>query len=119
MEKKRAYNIPNRNGIDLYLHHAETMITDHTGTRPGDDEILMVIPDFAEYDTDLCQNGSIRLHFSKAEARRLSRILWQMSANLKTAEERRAEGAKAPEVTIDPDFFKDFQRMFDYGKGIK
>lgn len=116
---KRTYNIPNRNGIDATLYHAQTFIEGSAGERPGDDEVMLVIPDFEQYETDLCRDGSITLHFSKAEARRLSRILWQMSANLKTAEEREAEGAKAPEVTIDPDFFNDFQKMFSYGKRTK
>lgn len=118
---KRSYDIPNRNSIDLSLHHAETMITDHTGTHPGDDEILLVIPDFAEYDTDLCQDGSICLHFSKAEARRLSRILWQVSANLMTAQERREaeDTSDRPGIIVDPDFFNDFCEMFEYGKRKK
>lgn len=120
MKQKRTYNIQNRNGIDATLNHAQTFIEDGEGGHYGDDRVILAIPDFAQYNTDLCQDGNIYLHFSKAEARRLSRILWQMSANLKTAEEREIEDTSdRPGVTVDPNFFKDFQKMFDYGKRTK
>ncbi len=115
MKPKTEYKIPNRNGIDVYLHHAQTTITDHTGEPPGDDEVILTIPNFPEYDTDLCQADTIFLHFSKAEARRLSRVLWQMAARLMTAEQRE-DASDRPEIVIDPDFFKMFG---GYGKGIK
>lgn len=112
MEQKRTYKVKNRNGIEAFLHHAQTIIECGKEQYCGDDEVILTIP-------DLCQDR-ICLHFSKAEARRLSRILWQMSARLMTAEERELEDkSDRPGVALDPDFFKDFQRMFDYGKRTK
>lgn len=120
MEQKRTYNIPNRNGIEATLNHAQSYIEDGEGGHYGDDRIILAIPDFKRYDTDLCQDGNIYLHFSKAEARRLSRILWQLSARLMTAEEREAEDmGDFPGIVVDPNFFKDFQKMFGYGKRTK
>lgn len=120
MEQKRTYKVKNRNGIEAFLHHAQTIIECGKEQYCGDDEVILTIPDFADYETDLCQDGTICLHFNKAEARRLSRILWQMSARLMTAEERELEDkSDRPGVAVDPDFFKNFQGMFDYGKKTK
>lgn len=105
MKHKTEYSIPNRNGINASLHHAQTIIEDHTGKHSGDDEICLAIPDIAGYDTDLCQDGTLYLHFSRAEARRFSRILWQMAAQLMTAEQRGRLGP-LPETIIDPDLIK-------------
>lgn len=85
---KPPISIDNANGIDLFMHLSPTTITDHAGTHCGDDEILLTIDDPEEYDTDLIQGGTLLLHFTKSQARRLARRLWQMAGVMKTAEQR-------------------------------
>lgn len=105
MEKKKAYNIPNRNGIDATLYHAQTFIEGSAGERPGDDELMLVIPDFEQYETDLCQAGDITLSFSKSQAQRLARQLLRLSRDLMTAEER-ADMGDTPIIAVPSELLK-------------
>ena len=88
---KQPIEIDNANGIDLFMHLSPTTITDHSGTRCGDDEILLTIHAPEAYDTDLIQGGTLLLHFTKSQARRLARRLWQVAGAMKTAEQRTME----------------------------
>lgn len=97
--------IANANGIGAYLHHARTEITGQSGTYPGDDCIIISIPNFKQYDTDLCQQGDITLSFSKSQAQRLARQLNRMAQELMTAEER-AEMNDKPIVTVPAELLK-------------
>lgn len=80
--------IANANGISAYLHHARTEITGQSGTYLGDDCIIISIPNYKQYDTDLCQQGDITLSFSKSQAQRLARQLNRMAQELMSTMER-------------------------------
>lgn len=96
---KQPLEIANANGIGAYLHHARTEITGQSGTHPGDDCIIMSIPKYKQYDTDLCQHGDMTLSFSKSQAQRFARQLLRLSHDLMTAEER-ANISDTPIVVI-------------------
>lgn len=85
---KESVPIDNVNGIELNLCHTQITVTDCKGDHPGDDNLLLVVPDAEDYDTDLIQDGAVILHFTKSQARRLARRLWQMAGAMKTAEQR-------------------------------
>lgn len=102
---KPTINVANANGIGAYLHHARTEITGQSGTYPGDDCIIISIPNYRQYGTDLCQQGDIALSFSKSQAQRLARQLNRMAQELMTAEER-AEMNDKPIVTVPAELLK-------------
>lgn len=102
---KQPIEIANANGIGAYLHHARTEITDQHGTHPGDDCIIISIPNYKQYDTDLCQQGDITLSFSKSQAQRLARQLLRLSRGLMTAEER-ADMGDTPIIAVPSELLK-------------
>ena len=91
--KNQPYRIANRERVDAYLYHS-VVSTDCGGENQHfcNDRVLFLIPDIADYDTDLIQDGDLILSFSKSDALRLARKLISMAHKLKTAEEREAEG---------------------------
>lgn len=102
---KQPIEIANANGIGVYLHHARTEITDQYGTHPSDDCIMMSIPKYKHYETDLCQHGDMTLSFSKSQAQRFARQLLRLSRDLMTAEER-ADMSDTPIIVVPSELLK-------------
>lgn len=102
---KPTINVANANKIGVYLHHARTEITDQSGTHPGDDCVMLSIPNYLEYDTELCQDGDMVLSFSKSQAQRLARQLFRMAKELMTADQR-ADMEDTPIITVSPKLLK-------------
>lgn len=89
---KPTYSIDNNNGIALELCHTRVNVKTENGMHAADDEIMLFVAKYNMYDADLVQNGDLMLRFTKAQAARLARRLWQMSRQLQTATKRDAQG---------------------------
>lgn len=102
---KQPIEIANANGIGAYLHHARTEITDQHGTHPGDDCVMLLIPKYRQYDTELYQSGDMVLSFSKSQAQRFARQLLRMAQGLLTADQR-TDMEDTPIITVSPELLK-------------
>ena len=75
-----SFKISNIMGVGVMLDRITTTITDSTGERRGDDEIIMYVPDCLEYDTDFLHGGDCAtLHFTPAQAKELAGQLWALA----------------------------------------
>lgn len=78
-----AIKIDNQCCIGLTLDRVTTTITDCHGTRKGDDEIILYVPDASDYDTDFIQGNCAMLHFSPTQAKILARKLLKLAGQPK------------------------------------
>lgn len=76
----KAIKIDNQCGIGLTLDRVATTFTDCHGTRKGDDEIILYVPDASIYDSDFIRDDCAMLHFSPTQAKRLARKLLRLAA---------------------------------------
>ena len=75
----KQIKIDNQHSIGLMLDRVATTFTDCHGTRKGEDEIILYVPDASIYDTDFIQGDCAMLHFSPAQAKRLARKLLRLA----------------------------------------
>lgn len=75
----KPLEIKNLHGIGVMLDRTSVTIHDCNGSRRGDDEILLYVPDASEYDTEYIQNDCAILSFSPAQAKALARKLWKLA----------------------------------------
>ena len=62
-------------GIEVKIASCPTTITGADGTRRGEDEVMVIVEDFEDYETDLVQNGDITLCLTKKQAVELAHKL--------------------------------------------
>ena len=92
-----AFKISNIMGVGVMLDRCTTTITDSTGERRGDDEIIMYVPDCLEYDTDFLHGGDCAtLHFTPAQAKELAGQLWALADGMAEPQRHTRKGLARP-----------------------
>lgn len=75
----KPFKIDDLHGLDISLQRITPTIEDADGTRNGDDEIILCVPEASKYDTDFIQEDCAILHFSPRQAIVLARRLMKLA----------------------------------------
>lgn len=78
----KPIEVKNLNGIGLKLDRIQTTISDCCGEHKGNDEIILYVSEYFEYDTDFIQDDCAMLHFSPTQARMLASRLWKLAVTV-------------------------------------